>query len=68
MPKTLSIDEMGCEGCEDIVENALAGVAAVSDVDADHESGTVTVDGDATDDDLLRSVELAGYDAELADA
>ena len=67
MSKTLSIDGMGCDGCEDIVESALGDVSGVSDVDADHEAGEATIDGDAADDDLVRSVELAGYEADFGD-
>jgi copper chaperone CopZ len=67
MSKTLSIDGMGCDGCEDIVESALGDVSGVSDVEADHEAGEATIEGDADDEDLLRSVELAGYEADLSD-
>lgn len=68
MSKTLSIDGMGCDGCEDIVESALGDVSGVSDVEADHETGEATVEGDAETEELLRSVELAGYSAESTDA
>jgi copper chaperone len=68
MSKTLSIDGMGCDGCEDIVESALGDVSGVSDVEADHESGEATVEGDADEDELVRSVELAGYSVESTDA
>jgi copper chaperone len=67
MSKTLSVEGMGCDGCEDIVESALTDVAGVEDADADHEAGEATVEGDANTDALLRSVDLAGYDADLAD-
>ncbi|MFC3478837.1 heavy-metal-associated domain-containing protein [Halobacterium litoreum] len=63
MSRTLSVDGMGCDGCEDIVENALNGVDGVTDAEADHEAGAATVEGDADREDLLRSVELAGYEA-----
>jgi len=68
MSKTLSIDGMGCDGCEDIVESALGDVSGVSDVEADHESGEATVEGDEDEDELVRSVELAGYSVESTNA
>ena len=67
MSKTLSIDRMGCDGCEDIVESALGDVNGVSDVEADQETGEATVEGDADTEELLRSVRLAGYGAETTD-
>lgn len=66
MTRTLTVDEMGCEGCEDIVENALTDVGSVEDASADYEDGTVTVEGDADPEDLLEAVEFAGYEAEIA--
>jgi copper chaperone len=67
MSQTLSVEGMGCDGCEDIVESALDEVDGVESADADHEAGEASVEGDASADALLRSVDLAGYDAELAD-
>ncbi|MFB6071467.1 MAG: heavy-metal-associated domain-containing protein [Halobacterium sp.] len=64
MSRTLSVEGMGCDGCEDIVESALGDVDGVEDADADREDGTATVEGDADPEELVRSVELAGYDAE----
>jgi copper chaperone len=66
MTRTLTIDGMGCEGCADIVENALTDVDGVEDATADHEAGTATVEGDANPDALLEAVEFAGYEGELA--
>jgi copper chaperone len=66
MTRTLTIDGMGCDGCEDIVENALTDLDGVEDASADHEDGTATVEGDADSDDLLEAVEFAGYDGEFA--
>lgn len=65
MSRELSVDGMGCEGCEDIVESALTGVDGVTDASADRGAGTATVEGDPEPDALRRSVELAGYEVEL---
>ncbi|WP_353633588.1 heavy metal-associated domain-containing protein [Halobacterium sp. NMX12-1] len=67
MTTTLTVEGMGCEGCEDIVENALEGVDGVEDADADEADGVATVQGDADTEALLESVEFAGYEAEIAD-
>lgn len=64
MTRTLTVDGMGCEGCEDIIENALSDVDGVEGVVADHEEGTATVEGDAEPADLLEAVEFAGYEGE----
>jgi copper chaperone CopZ len=66
MTTTLTVDGMGCDGCEDIVENALTDVSGVEDATADYEEGTATVEGDADADDLLQAVEFAGYEGKLA--
>ncbi len=67
MTTTLTVEGMGCEGCEDIVENALSGVDGVEEANADHEEGVATVEGDADAEDLVESVEFAGYEAALAE-
>ena len=63
MSQTLTVDEMSCEHCEQTVEEALEGVEGVTEATADHESDTVTVDGSADPESLVRAVEDAGYDA-----
>jgi copper chaperone CopZ len=66
MSITLRVEDMSCEGCEDILENALEEVSAVQSADADEEAGTVVVDGDPDVQDLLDAVDYAGYSAEPA--
>lgn len=63
MSTTINVEGMSCSGCEGTVEEALAEVAGVSSVDADRESNTVSVEGDADVNDLVRAVEDAGYTA-----
>ena len=67
MSITLRVEDMSCEGCEDIVENALEEVSTVESAEADEEAGTVVVEGDADVQDLLDAVDYAGYSAEPAE-
>jgi len=62
MTTTLTVEGMGCEGCEDIVENALSGVNGVDEASADYEDGVASVEGDADTESLVGAVEFAGYE------
>ncbi|MFB6153222.1 MAG: heavy-metal-associated domain-containing protein [Halodesulfurarchaeum sp.] len=65
---TLAVSELGCEGCEEIVEGALADTGGVTEATADHESGTVVVEGESySEDDLVETVEFAGYEATISE-
>lgn len=55
---------MHCEGCEESVVESLRALDGVEDAHADHESGTVSIDGDADHGDVRRAVEDAGYTLE----
>jgi copper chaperone len=59
---TLSVGGMSCDGCEEIVEDALEEVAGVESAEADHEEGSATVEGDADIGDLVEAVDFAGYE------
>lgn len=63
MRRDLRVEGMSCEGCEASVVDALHEVSGVERAEADHETGRVTVEGEAeTEDDELRAaVEEAGY-------
>lgn len=63
MATEITVEDMTCEGCEDIVEDALGNVSGVDHVEADRENDTVTVEGDASVDDLVEAAEMAGYEA-----
>ena len=63
MPTTIEVEGMSCEGCEQNVEDALEGIAGVTDATADRDRDTATIHGDADPDDLVAAVEDAGYDA-----
>jgi len=63
MSETLTVKGMACDGCEANVEDALTELSGVERVDADHQSGRVTVDGDADVDALVDAISEAGYEA-----
>lgn len=63
MATEITVEDMTCEGCEDIVEDALENVSGVDSVEADRDSDTVTVEGDANVDELVEAADMAGYDA-----
>ena len=64
MTRNLHVSGMHCEGCESSVTEALRDVNGVESAEADHETGTVTVEGDADDTELRSAVEEAGYTLE----
>lgn len=61
MTMTLTVSGMSCEGCESAVANAVSTVSGVTDVTADHEQGTVTVDGDPDPEEVVAAISAAGY-------
>ncbi|MFC7140143.1 heavy-metal-associated domain-containing protein [Halosimplex aquaticum] len=63
MERQITVTGMSCEGCEQSVEDALEDVPGVDGAEADRESETATVEGDADEDALVRAVEDAGYEA-----
>jgi len=62
MSTTLAVSGMSCTGCESNVESAVSELAGVQAVDADHEAGTVTVDGDVDEAALREAIEDSGYE------
>lgn len=66
MSTTLTVEGMSCDGCERSVTDALESVAGVEGAEADRESDTATVRGDADVDELVAAVEEAGYQARPA--
>ena len=59
----LTVAGTSCGGCESNVEAALRDLPDVTAVEADHEAGTVSVEGDADVDDPVAAVDDAGYEA-----
>lgn len=67
MTTTLTVEGMGCDGCEDIIENALTDVDGVEDASADYEDDAATVEGGADPEELLQAVEFAGYEGDVSE-
>lgn len=64
MTQTLEVSGMSCTGCESTVEAAVSKVPGSSDVEADHETGTVTIDGDVDTQAVRTAIEDSGYTVE----
>lgn len=64
MPVTLRVEDMSCDGCEDVVETALEEVSGVESARADQDADTVVIEGSAAVEDLVDAVDYAGYSAE----
>ncbi len=58
----LTIDGLGCVGCEETVVETLEAVSGVDSASADHEAGTATVSGEANLEALTTAVEESGYE------
>lgn len=67
MPITLSVPEMTCEGCEEIIETAANEVSGVKSATADRHEGTVAIAGDPNVSNVIQAMDFAGYDAELVE-
>jgi copper ion binding protein len=63
MSRTISVEGMSCDHCEETVEDALEEVSGVDSVAVDREAEKATVEGDADPQALVSAVEEAGYDA-----
>ena len=63
MAREITVEGMSCEGCERTVRDAILDVDGVEGADVDRETESVTVEGDADPDDVVRAVNDAGYDA-----
>jgi copper chaperone len=59
---SIAIEGMSCEGCVSSVKRVLSRVPGVRMVDVTVGKASVAIDdGKATDQDLLRAIEKAGY-------
>jgi copper chaperone CopZ len=68
MSITVTVTDMSCDGCEDIVEGAVADVAGVESVEADRETETVAVEGDASEEAVVEAIDFAGYNPSIEEA
>lgn len=60
--RTFTVTGMTCSHCVSSVEEEVAEVAGVTDVDADLVSGRLTIAGEGfTDDEIRLAVAAAGY-------
>ncbi|WP_408956721.1 heavy-metal-associated domain-containing protein [Natrinema sp. 74] len=63
MSRTITVEGMSCEHCEQTVEEALEDVDGVNSVDVDRDAEQATVEGDAETPALVEAVDEAGYEA-----
>lgn len=60
---TLTVEGMSCSHCEQTIEEAIEALAGVKNAEAGREAERVTVDGDASPEQLVAAVEDSGYNA-----
>jgi copper chaperone len=60
--RTYSVPAVNCGHCVDAITGEVTKVPGVDDVTVDLDRKTVTVVGDAADDDLRAAIDEAGYD------
>ena len=62
--RTLSVTGMACDGCEELVEEALEALDGVESASADQDTDAVTIEtsGDVDADALAEAVADAGYE------
>jgi copper chaperone CopZ len=62
---TLHVPAMSCASCETMVREAATRLPGVASVDADAETGTVTVTGESdTREDAVQAIAASGYPVE----
>ncbi|MFB6094514.1 MAG: heavy-metal-associated domain-containing protein [Halanaeroarchaeum sp.] len=67
MTTTVSVTDMSCDGCEDIVEGAVEEVSGVESASADRSAETVTIEGDPDVEAVFEAIEFAGYTPSTTD-
>jgi copper chaperone CopZ len=61
--REFKVDGMMCNHCRANVENAIKSVEGVTDVTVDLASGTASVQGTASDEDIISVISERGYTA-----
>lgn len=61
MRRTITVEGMSCEHCEETVEEALREVEGVTAAHADRHSESATIEGAVEPTELVTAVEDAGY-------
>ncbi len=64
--RTYSAPSISCEHCKKAIETEVDKLSNVSAVEVDIAAKTVTVEGEATDEEIRSAIEGAGYDVEGA--
>ena len=62
MARTYSVPGVTCDHCKNAIESELGGVVGVASAQVNVAAKQVTVEGDATEDDIRAAVEEAGYE------
>jgi copper ion binding protein len=62
--RTYSVPSITCEHCKKAIETEVAKLFDVSSVGVDVPAKTVTVEGEASDEEIRSAIEEAGYDVE----
>jgi copper ion binding protein len=64
--RTYSVPSISCEHCKKAIETEVGKLSDVSSVEVDVAAKTVTVVGEATDEEIRSAIEEVGYDVEGA--
>lgn len=62
MTKTYNVPGISCGHCKSAIEGEVGELAGVSSVVVDVDARTVTVEGEASDDDIVAAIDEAGYE------
>ena len=62
MTKTYNVPGISCGHCKSAIEGEVGELAGVSSVVVDVDAKTVTVEGEASDDDVVAAIDEAGYE------
>ena len=60
--RTYSVPSISCEHCKKAIETEVDSLSDVSSVEVDVAAKTVTVEGEADDEEIRSAIEEAGYD------
>jgi copper ion binding protein len=64
--RTYSVPSISCAHCKKAIETEVGKLSDVSSVEVDVAAKTVTVVGEATDEEIRSAIEEVGYDVEGA--
>lgn len=67
MTRTYSVPGVSCGHCQAAIEGEVGKLVGISSVRVDLDTKTVTVEGDAPEDDVIAAIDEAGYDVADAD-